>query len=159
MGFRGAVAALAVGASLLFVGAAGAATTGSVTATGTGQAKVTPKNRHNNASIVAAVDAARKAAVKGAIAEAKEYALQYAKAAGLTLGSVLSISDAANGAYGPGPGVFFGPFGPNQYCGTIQQPVFKKVHGHRRFVRSKSVHTCIVPPLEFLTLSVTYNAS
>src|SRR5947209_16326611 len=74
-----------------------------VTATGTGQARVTPADRHSNASIVAAFDAARKAAIGGALSDAHEYALDYAKGTGLTLGSVISVTDAQNnGFYGPG---------------------------------------------------------
>ncbi|MGA9857863.1 MAG: SIMPL domain-containing protein, partial [Solirubrobacteraceae bacterium] len=80
-----------------------------MTATGTGQARVSPKNRHDNASIVAAYDAARHAAIAGAISQAHEYALDYAKAVGLTLGPVSSVSDAQSNFYGPGQ--FFGPFG------------------------------------------------
>ena len=141
---------------------AAAATAGTVTATGTGQAKVTPSNRHSNASIIVAVDAARTVALKRALTQAREYAHQYAAGAGLTLGSVLSVSDALNGGFGPGtfgPGPFYGPFGLNQYCGSVRQPVFKRVHGHRRVTGSKSVHKCFVPPFAFVTLSVTYNAS
>ena len=61
-----------------------------ITATGTGQTRVVPKNRHSNASIAAAVDAARKASIAGALKEAHEYAVDYAKAVGMTLGSVIS---------------------------------------------------------------------
>ncbi|MEA2147802.1 MAG: hypothetical protein QOG59_3389, partial [Solirubrobacteraceae bacterium] len=75
----------------------------------------------------------------------------------LTLGAVLSVTDAQNGGFGPG--AFYGPFGPNQYCGQIQQPVFKQVHGHRHRTGFKSVRRCIVPPFAFVTISVTYSAS
>ena len=130
----------------------------SVTATGTGQSRVHPTNRHNNASIVSAYDAARHAAIGTALSQAHEYAVDYAKAVGMTLGSVVSVSDAqTNGYYGPGP--FFGPFGINQFCGTLRQPVFKKVNGRRRIVRTKKVHRCIVPQFAFVTLTVTYSAS
>jgi uncharacterized protein YggE len=128
----------------------------SVTATGTGQAPVKPANRHNNASIVAAVDAAHVKSISGAMSQAHEYATDYAQAAGLTLGDVLSVSDAQNnGFYGPGP--FFGPFGVNQYCGTIAQPVGPRVKGHKR--KFRKVHRCFVPPFAFTTLTVTYSAS
>jgi uncharacterized protein YggE len=156
MQFKGFAVALAVGFALAVAGPAAAAAGGTVTATGTGQAKVTPSNRHSNASISAAVDAARGVALKGAFAQAREYAQQYASAAGLTLGSVLSVSDALNGF---GPGTYYGPFGPGQYCGKIRQPIIKRVHGHRRVVGSKVVHRCFVPPFAFVSLSVTYNAS
>lgn len=130
-----------------------------VTATGTGQAAVHPSNRKSSPSIAAAVDAARKVAIAKALSDAREYALDYAKAGGLTLGNVISISDSqTNGFYGPGgPGAFFGPFGPNQYCGTFRQPIGKPVPGQRP--KLKRIHRCIVPPFAYTTLTVTYAAS
>jgi hypothetical protein len=106
----------------------------SVTATGSAQIKVVPKDR-------------------------KSYAVKYAKAAGLTLGAIESVSDASNNngfAYGPG---FYGPFGPNQYCGTIHRPIFKVVDGKRKLVGTKNVHRCIVPPFVVTVLTVTYSAT
>jgi hypothetical protein len=147
-------------ASLAVAGAPAAAAQGSsVTATGTGQSAVHPKNRNNNASIAAAYEAARHAAIAGALAQAHEYAGQYAKAVGLTLGAVESVSDAQNGPfYGPGP--FFGPFGQNQFCGTLRQPIFKKgKNGRRKVVGTKKVHRCIVPRFAYISLTVTYSAS
>ncbi len=134
-----------------------------VTATGTQLVRVLPSNRHSNASIRAAVQKAQRAGVGGALAAARVNALGYASAAGLTLGSVLSVSDASSASRldGPfGPGGFFGPFGPGQYCGTQRQPVFKRVGSkHRRkLVGFKRVYSCFVPPFEATTLSVTYAA-
>jgi uncharacterized protein YggE len=149
---------LAGGASLALAGApANAAQSGTITATGTGEHAVHPSDRNNNASIVRAYDAARQAAIGGALKQAHEYAVAYAKAVGLTLGSVLSVSDAPNGGgfYGPGP--FFGPFGPDQFCGTLRQPIFKKKNGKRKVVGTKKVHRCIVPSA-YVTLTVTYSA-
>ncbi len=131
-----------------------------VTATGTGQARVHAKNRKSNSSIAAAVDAARKAAISSAMTDAHEYAADYAAAGGLTLGSVVSISDVqTNGFYGGpgGPGFFFGPFGPNKYCGTLHQVVGRPAPGTRP--KFKSVHRCIVPPFAYTTLTVTFSAS
>lgn len=149
-------------AAVIVLGTAGpalAASGGTVTATGTGQSAVRPSDRNSNASIVAAVDAARQASIAGAIAQAREYAQQYATAVGLTLGGVLSISDAVNGGgfYGPGP--FFGSFGPNQYCGTVRQPIRTGPKGHHRITGFKKVHRCFVPPFAYVTLTVTYQAS
>ena len=126
-----------------------------VTATGTGQVRVLPKNRHSSTSIAAAVDTARKAAIGGALRDAHEYALDYAHATGLTLGSVISVSDAQQGGfYGPGgPGLFGGPFGPNQYCGTVQVVTAKPGKGKKP--RVKKVHRCFVPRFAYTTLTVT----
>ncbi|MGZ4244947.1 MAG: SIMPL domain-containing protein [Solirubrobacteraceae bacterium] len=138
---------------------AAAAQAGSITATGTSQSVVHPRDRNSNASIVTAFDAARQAAIGGALRQAHEYALDYARAVGLKLGSVLSVSDAQNNVF-YGPGQFIGPFGPNQFCGTLRQPIFKKgKNGRRRVVGTKKVHRCIVPRFAFVTLTVTYSAS
>jgi hypothetical protein len=112
-----------------------------ITATGIGQARVVPKNRDSNASIVAAVDRAHKAAIADALKEAHQYGAEYAKAVGLTLGSVISVSDAQSAPFFYGPGPFPGPFGLDQYCHTI-----------------KKVHRCAVPPFDIVTLAVTYSA-
>ncbi len=131
----------------------------SVTATGTGQTLVVPKDRKSNASINAAVEASKKASVQGAIAQAHEYASEYAKSTGLTLGAVISVSDAQSGNfYGPGSSLF-GPFGLNQFCGTLRQSVFKVVNGHRKVVGTKKVHRCIVPRFAYTTVTVTYAAT
>jgi hypothetical protein len=154
--------AATITASLLTAGPALAQTSQTVTATGTGQTRVHPKNRHSNASIAAAYDRARKAAIGGALKEAREYATDYAQAVGMTLGSVISVSDAQTngGFYGPGPGPgFFGPFGPGKFCGTLHQPIFQGVPPHRRVVGSRKVHRCIVPRFAYVTLTVTYSAS
>jgi Protein of unknown function (DUF541) len=137
---------------------AGSSSGDTVTATGTAQGRVVPKDRHSNASIAKAVDRARKAAIAGALKEAHEYALDYASAAGLKLGGVVSVSDAqTNGFYGPGPGLVIGPFGPGQYCGTTRQPIGRPVKG--KPVKFKTVHRCFVPRFAFTTLTVTYSAS
>jgi hypothetical protein len=131
-----------------------------VTATGTGHAPVHPKNRHSSSSIAAAVDAARKAAVKSAMREAHEYASSYAAAAGMTLGNVVSVTDVQQSGFYGGPGssgAFFGPFGPNRYCGTLHLLARRPVPGQRPVF--KKVHRCIVPRFAFLTLTVTYSTS
>ena len=152
---------LAGAATLALAGTpAVAAQAQTVTATGTGQSAVHPRDPHNNASIVRAYDAARHAAIGGALNQAHEYATDYAKAVGLTLGQVVSVSDAQNGGVFYGPGPFFGPFGPNQFCGTLRQPVFKKAkNGRRKVVGIKKVHRCIVPRFATISLTVTYSAS
>lgn len=76
----------------------------SVTATGTGEVKVTPANPYSNASIVAAVEAAERAATPAAMDAAHARAELYAEDAGLTLGGMLSVTDAGSGTVlGIGP--------------------------------------------------------
>jgi hypothetical protein len=148
-----AIAALAVAAP------AAADQAKSITATGTSQERVTPKNRNSNASIAAAVEKARKAGISGAFKDAHEYALDYAKAAGLTLGRIISVSDAQNSGQGYYVGAFFGPFGPNQFCGEVTRPITKVVAGKRKQVGVKHIHRCFVPPFQATTLTVTYAAN
>jgi hypothetical protein len=151
--------ALVAGCWVLAAAPAAVAAPDTVTATGTGQSVVHPKNRNNNASIVSAYDAARQAAIGGALKEARTYALAYAKGVGLTLGSVQSVSDAQNTVF-YGPGQFIGPFGPDQFCGTLRQAILKKEkNGRRKVVGTKKVHRCIVPRSAFVTLTVTYSAT
>ena len=149
-------------AGLLMAAPAAADQSKSVTATGVGTVKVVPTDRKSESSIEKAVDVARKAGIKRALNEAHEYAELYAKASGLTLGSVISVSDATSqgiNGYGPYGGPFYGPFGPNQYCGILRQPVFKRVNGKRKIVGTKRVRRCFVPPTEATALTVTYSAT
>jgi hypothetical protein len=156
--------ALAHVVAALTLAAPALADTQSVTATGSAEVKVVPSNRHSNASIVSAVAKAEKQAVPGALNAAHANALLYAQGAGLTLGSVLSISDAPNvqgfiGPYGIGINGEIGPFGPGKYCGTIRSAVTKKIGGKIKLVRFKKVHRCVVPGYASTTLSVTYSAT
>ncbi len=136
------------------------ASTSVITATGTGQVRVRPADRHSNASIAAAYQAARKASIGAAFTDARQLALDYARHAGLTLGRMLSVSDQQTGGgfYGPGP-VFFGPFAPGQFCGTVRQPIFKHVKHGEKVTGFKKVYRCFVPPFAFTSLALTYTAS
>ena len=156
---RRSLALVSVVAALTAAAPAMADQSQSVTATGTAQIKVVPKDRKSSSSIAAAVEAARQAGIPAAIKDAHGYAVKYAKAAGLTLGAIESVSDASNNngfAYGPG---FYGPFGPNQYCGTIRRPILKIVNGKKKVVGTKKVHRCFVPPFVVTVLTVTYSAT
>jgi uncharacterized protein YggE len=127
-----------------------------ITATGTGQTRVKPKNRNSNASIAAAVEGAHNASIAGALEQAHEYAVEYASAVGLTLGSVVSVSDAQNGFYGPGP-IDIGPFGPGQFCGKVHQVIGRPVKGQKP--KTKIIRRCVVPQFAYATLTVTYSAN
>ncbi len=160
---RGLSVLLSLSAIMLLSAApAGAAQNAVVTATGTGQVRVRPADRHSNASIAAAYQVARRASIVRALTDARQYALDYARHSGLTLGRVLSISDQQNGGafYGPGPGpVFYGPFGPGQFCGTVRQPILKHIKHGEKVIGFKKVHRCFVPPFAYTTLTVTYSGS
>jgi hypothetical protein len=137
-----------LGCALVFAPAALAA--GTITAVGTAQEKVTPKDPKDNQSIRDAVETAHKASIPAAIQEAKEEGAALAGASGLTLGAIQSVDEnLSNGFYG-GYG-FYTPFGPNQYCGTVTRRV--KKNGHRV---SKKVHRCYVPPFVATSVAVTF---
>ncbi len=155
-GVLGAVViAIALGTTPAIAQPATSSTAQTITATGTAQKRVVPKDRHSNASIAAAVEKAHKASIAGALKEAHEYAELYAKAVGMTLGNVISVSDAQNGFYGPGP-VDIGPFGPGRFCGAITRAVGRPAKGQKP--KLKRVHRCFVPAFAAATLTVTYAA-
>jgi uncharacterized protein YggE len=115
----------------------------SVTGLGQSSITVTPRHPRNNRSIRNAVEAARRAAIPKAIAEAKESAAAEARAAGLTLGGVISIAENPGVPYG----VDFAPFGPGRYCGVVRQPVFETTPGspRRKIVGFERSRRCFVP--------------
>jgi hypothetical protein len=127
-------------------------------AAGVGQAKVTPKNRQDNASIAAAVEAAETKALPAAIAEAKAQAQALATAAGVTLGGLLSVSNqaASVGFYGP----FYypsGTFGPGKYCGKIRTVRLVTGKDGKRHRKVQPPHrVCRVPPTVTRTVQLTY---
>jgi hypothetical protein len=97
----------------------------SVAAVGAASVKVkAPSDRKHEAPIRAAVEAAEAKALPRAIAEARSKAAELARLSGLTLGAVVSVSDAPTSPYGPYFG-FYGTFGPDRFCGTIRTSVFK----------------------------------
>jgi uncharacterized protein YggE len=156
-GVLGAVViAILLGTTPAIAQPATSSTAQTITATGTAQTRVVPKDRNSNASIAAAVERAHKASIAGALRQAHEYAALYAKAVGMTLGAVLSVSDAQNNFYGPGP-FAVGPFGPGRFCGTITRVIGRPVRGQKP--KLKKVHRCIVPQFAFAALTVTYSAS
>jgi uncharacterized protein YggE len=150
------VIALLLGTAPAIAQPATGSTDQTITATGTAQKRVVPKDRKSNASIAAAVEKAHKASIAGALKQAHEYAELYAKAVGMKLGSVISVSDAQNG-FAYGPGTIIGPFGPGRFCGTITRIVGRPVKGQRP--KLKRVHRCFVPAFASATLTVTYAAT
>jgi uncharacterized protein YggE len=160
-----AVALAVLAVALAVATPALAASTGqTITATGTGQVKVKPADRHSNSSIAAAEKAARKASVPLAIADAKSDAQQYAAAAGLTLGPLVSISDEIDDNPFFGDTYQQGPFGPGRYCGTVRIAVQKRTKNAAgriiiKVVRFRKVHRCVVPSPATTTLAVTSSAS
>ena len=127
-------------------------------AAGIGQVKVTPKDRQDNASIAAAVEAAEAKALPAAVADAKAQAQALATAAGVTLGGLLSVGNQASppGFYGP----FFytnGTFGPGKYCAKVRTVSFVKGKDGKRHRKLLPPHrVCRVPPSVTRTVQLTY---
>jgi hypothetical protein len=153
-------AAVAAGAGST---AAGQATPAgkSVTALGLGQVRVRPKDRHDNASIVAAVEAAEAKAVPQAVLAARERATALAKASRLKLGPIESVQETPPSPFGPPIyGAYPAPFGKDRYCGTERRPRVRRTStGRRRIVGFRKVHVCRPPPFVAINLSVTFAAT
>ena len=158
---RCAVASLAIGA--LSASAAQAQTPAperTVAAQGIASVKVVaPQDRKHEAPIRAAVEAAEGRALPRALADAREKATELARLSGLTLGPIVSISDAQTSPYGPFG--FYGTFGPDRFCGTVRTAVFRtdKATGKRKRVGTRSRHTCRVPSTVTSALTVTFAAT
>ncbi|MCW2994270.1 MAG: hypothetical protein JWQ18_1765 [Conexibacter sp.] len=128
-----------------------------VVAAGTGLARVTPKDRDSNASIVAAVDAAGKKALPLAFADAREQATELAQQAGVALGALLTISNAQSAG-----GIFYGPyaygsFGPDTYCGSVRtRSVTVGKDGKRRYGKYRTHDVCRFPSTLQRSVQLTY---
>jgi hypothetical protein len=111
----------------------------------------------SNSSIKAAIERAEAAGVPLAMADARVHATELARLAGLTLGDIDSVSDSAAGAYGPG--YFYGPFGPDRYCGTVTSR--KRVRGSDGKIHTRRVkrRRCFFPSRLPVSVTVTFKAT
>ena len=84
---------------------------------------------------------------------------ELARLSGLTLGAIVSVSDAQVSPYGPFG--FYGTFGPDRFCGTVRTAVIRtdKKTGKRKRVGFRARHTCRVPATVTSSLTVTFAAS
>jgi hypothetical protein len=128
-----------------------------VAAQGAASVKVkAPSDKKHEAPIRAAVEAAEAKALPRAIDAARAHAADLARLSGLTLGAIVSVSDAPASPYGPFFG-FYGTFGPDRFCGTIRTSVVKRdKSGKRRRVGSRARHICRVPPTVTSNVTVTF---
>ena len=89
-------------------------------------------------------------------ADGAEHNAELARLAGLTLGAIVSISDAPASPYF-GPYGFYGTFGPDRFCGTVRSPVFRRgADGKRRRVGTRTRRVCRVPPIVTSSVTVTF---
>lgn len=147
--FRRAV----VAGALLVAFPAAAFSAGTITALGTGQVGVSPKNRSNNTSITRAVDAAERAAVPLAVRDARRHAAIIAKASGLTLGAIESVKQEIS----PFGFYYFPNIGPGRYCGITTVAV--REGNPPKVVRRVKRRVCRVPPFAAISVSVTFTAT
>jgi hypothetical protein len=129
-----------------------------LTANGVGQAKPEPKDRKSDASIRQAVSDANAMALPRAMDSARAQAAELAKAAGVTLGPLVSIADNPGNGYG-----FFiqnGTFGNGHYCGKVRNTKWVMRNGVRRRVVAKGTHrACRVPSEVYATVSLTFSVT
>jgi hypothetical protein len=131
-----------------------------ITALGTGQAKVKPAHPKRNASIVKAVDRAYARAVPKAITDAREDAERIARSSGLSLGAIQSVDENVNtggGYFAGGPNL--SPFGQDQYCGKIRRRVHRRDNAGNLHTVVRSQRRCFVPEFAYSTLAVTFAAT
>ncbi len=156
------LALAALGASLALPTVAGAQApvpAATVEAYGTGSVKPVPKDEKSNTSIAASVQVAQDKALPRAVADARTQAQELARAAGLTLGALTSVSNDSQ------PSPFFTPygqegtFGPGRYCGTVRTPRYKTVNGKRVRVGTRTRRSCRVPTTVTRTVKLTYAAA
>ncbi|MDX6554767.1 MAG: hypothetical protein QOD86_962 [Miltoncostaeaceae bacterium] len=154
-----------VAVSALLVGGAGAAVAqeaGTVSAVGTSQVGVSPKDKKSEDSIRQAVEAARPQAVRLAIRNARSEARLMAEEAGLVLGPIVGISNSQSSPYGYGPYYFgSGRFGNNKYCGIVTRVVrrLNPATGKRVVVRRVRERKCFPPRYVPATVEVTFSAT
>jgi uncharacterized protein DUF541 len=155
------VGACAFALSALAAASAAAQDAQTVTAIGSAQVVVKPRNRTVNASIADAVRAASIRAMPLAIAHAREEADRIASAVGLVLGPIVSVNENVlpSSPYGPYLVPSFGPFGPGRYCGTVTRVSAKRDASGRRIVRRVKEHRCSAPPFASATVAVTFSAT
>ena len=128
-----------------------------VVGAGTGTAKVTPKDRTSDKSIQAAVERAEQAALPPAFADAKAQAGELAAQAGVTLGALVSISNAAASQIFYGPYGATGSFGPNKWCGTVRtRPSTIGKDGKRHYGKVRSRRACRFPATLTRAVQLTY---
>ena len=151
---------IAAGAVLLAFPAGALAQTPPPTLTASGSALAVPEpdNRRSETSIRAAVEAAEAEALPRAVADARAHATALAAAAGLTLGALISISDAPPSPYFSIYGQL-GTFPNGRYCGQVRRTRTVVRNGVRRRVSAGTRRVCRVPPQVVSSVQLTYAVS
>jgi hypothetical protein len=142
---------------LLFVPPAGAET---ITAQGLARVdvEVAKGDRDDNAAIRTAVEAARAAGIPLAVDSARKNAQELGAATNLTVGAVQAVDDSVFTGYGP-PYPYYGPFGPDQFCGVVTRRRRTRTSDGRLVTRRVRQRRCYVPREVTTALSVTFAAT
>lgn len=139
-----------------------------VSASGGASVPVEPRDRSGERSIRRAIETARHAATKEAVATAARNAKTAADAAGLQLGSVVSVAEPVPAYYALDP-PFYLPFpldpllgtsGPGTFCGTAQRTVIRRdpATGRPKELRRVSRRRCLVPREYEASVEIRYSA-
>jgi hypothetical protein len=158
----GLTAAAATVTFAIAAGPIGSAGSGAVHASGAAAVAVEPSERQRNQPIRRALLAARRAVTPEAAATARRNARNAARSAGLTLGGIVSISEAPPLYYYGGSfyDAALGAFGPGRFCGFVNRPIIRRdpQTGVSRVVRRVRQRRCIVPSTYSLHLEIEYEA-
>jgi uncharacterized protein YggE len=149
-----AVGAVVLAAALFPSSVLAQAPATTLTSSGLGQSATEPDNPHSETSIREAVEAAEAAALPKALTDARTHAAALAAAAGVTLGPLLSISDAPANAF---PFYYqLGTFPNGHYCGNVRRTKTVVRNGVRRRVSAGTSRVCRVPPQVFASVQLTF---
>lgn len=155
----------AVTVTVEIVGGGDGSASDTVGAIGTASVEVEPANAERNRSIKRAVISARQTATSEAAAAARHNAQTLAGAAGLTLGSIVSVSESAPAGLLAVLDPSFhdasiGTFGPGQFCGYIRNSVVRRdpATGRPYVVRVVRKRKCRAPREYDASLEVRYEA-
>lgn len=140
-----------------------------VGSTGTASVPVEPRDRTSDRWIKRAIVTARSAATEEAAATARLNAKVAAKAAGLRLGPLVSVTETSPPSYLPLPFTYvpafqdplLGRFGPGIFCRVTRQPVvrFDPETGRPELVRQVRRRRCAVPRTYETYLEIRYSAT
>lgn len=155
-----ALTAAAITATFAIVGGSpGSDGSRAIQAHGAASVAIEPSNRERNQSIRRAALASRRTVTPEAAATARRNAGNAARAAGLTLGRIISISEAPPLYFGSSfYDAALGAFGPGQFCGFVRRPIFGRdpETGISEVVRRVRERRCMVPQPYSLRLEVGY---
>jgi hypothetical protein len=127
-------------------------------AIGTAHVKPVPGDRGSEASIRKAVAAAYAKALPLAVADARADAGELAAAAGVKLGTLLSVAEPSAAGYPFGFSPENGTFGNGRFCGNVRRfrTIVRRDGSRRRVPLKGTRRVCRVPANVSATVSLSY---